>query len=112
VVLNNVFFDVDRYNLKQQSMVELNRLYEFMKANPKVKVEISGHTDNTGSEAANKTLSQNRAKSVADYLQSKGIPVSRLQYKGYGATKPVAGNDTEAGRALNRRTEAKITGVE
>ena len=112
VVLNNVFFDVDKYNLKEQSMTELNRLYEFMQSNPKVKVEISGHTDNTGSEASNKTLSENRAKSVADYLQSKGIATARLQYKGYGSTRPVATNDTDEGRALNRRTEAKIVSVD
>lgn len=111
VVLNNVFFDVDKFDLKSESKVELNKLYDFMKTNPKVKLEISGHTDNTGSEAANKTLSENRAKSVANYLQAKGIDAARLKYKGYGSTKPIATNDTDAGRALNRRTEAKIIGM-
>ena len=112
VVLNNVFFDVDKYELKSESKQELNKLFDFLKSNAKVKVEISGHTDNTGSEAANKTLSENRAKSVADHLTRKGIDAARVEYKGYGSAKPIASNETAEGRAQNRRTEAKIISVQ
>jgi outer membrane protein OmpA-like peptidoglycan-associated protein len=79
-----------------------------MKTNPKLKIEIGGHTDNVGTKAYNKTLSENRANSVYNYLISKGIDKTRLSYKGYDFSVPVATNDTEEGRALNRRTEFKV----
>ncbi|HBF18998.1 MAG TPA: hypothetical protein DDW81_02810, partial [Cryomorphaceae bacterium] len=82
----------------------------FLQANPSVKIALEGHTDNEGSPAHNKTLSENRAKSVQRYLVEQGIAAERLSAKGYGDTQPVAGNDTEAGRQLNRRTELRITG--
>ncbi len=110
IVLNNVFFDTDKDNLKPESEVELNNLVELMRNNPKMRVEISGHTDNQGSREHNTTLSRNRAKAVYDYLVSKGIKADRMRYKGYGFDQPVADNATPEGRALNRRTEFKIVG--
>lgn len=108
VVLKNVFFDVNSYELKPESKVELNKLVEFMQKQSTVKIEIGGHTDNTGNPAANKVLSENRAKSVYDYLVAQGIDPKRLSFKGYGATVPIADNATEPGRKENRRTEYRI----
>jgi len=89
-------------------MTELDRLVVLLNENPGIRIEISGHTDNIGKDADNKTLSESRAKSVVTYLRMKGIQESRLTYKGYGATRPVASNETEDGRALNRRTEMLV----
>ncbi|HIE15917.1 MAG TPA: OmpA family protein, partial [Bacteroidales bacterium] len=86
-------------------------LISFLKKNPTVSIEISGHTDNKGSVEHNKILSRNRAKTVYDYLIANGIDYNRLTYKGYGFDKPIADNSNEAGRKLNRRTEFKITGL-
>ncbi len=109
IVLNNVFFPTNQYDLKPESQVELNKLVGFMKNNPTIKIQISGHTDNQGTPEKNITLSENRAKSVYQYLIDHTIAAERLTYKGYGQTKPVATNDTPEGRQLNRRTEMKIT---
>ena len=111
VVLKNVFFDTNLFNLKDESFPELDKLVSFMKTNPTISVEVSGHTDSTGDKNKNQILSENRAKSVYDYMIGKGVELKRLTYKGYGDTKPVAANDTEEGRAMNRRTEFLITGV-
>lgn len=111
VKLENIFFDFDSYKLQERSFSELNTIYSFLKENPGVEISIEGHTDNQGTAAYNKSLSENRAKSVYTYLVEKGIAKERLSYKGYGDTQPVATNDTEEGRALNRRTEVKITGI-
>ena len=108
VVLKNIFFELDSYELKPESFVELNRLINFIKHNPNIKVEIGGHTDNQGSAEHNKILSKNRAKTVYDYLSKKGIDKTKLTYKGYGMDMPIADNNTKEGRAQNRRTEAKI----
>jgi flagellar motor protein MotB len=105
IVLKNLFFDTDKYELKPESESELNRLHEFLVNNPTIIIEISGHTDNVGSSAHNQTLSQNRSKAVYNYLIDKGIDASKLSFKGYGDTHPIASNDTEIGRAKNRRTE-------
>ena len=110
IVLRNIFFDTDKAVLKKESEVELNNLLELMRNNPKMRVEISGHTDNQGGRDHNLQLSRNRAKAVYDYLVSKGIKADRMRYKGYGFDKPVATNDTPEGRALNRRTEFRIVG--
>ncbi len=110
-ILKNIFFETDKYVLKPESKAELNKLISFMKTNPNVKIEISGHTDNRGSKEHNMKLSLNRAKAVYDYLVNHGIAASRLTYKGYGYDKPIATNDTPEGRALNRRTEFKIIGM-
>lgn len=108
VVLKNVFFDVDKYDLKPASHTELNKLTELLNANPNIKIEISGYTDNQGNAAANQILSENRAKAVYQYLIDHSISGTRLMYKGYGQTNPIATNDTEEGRALNRRTEFRV----
>ena len=108
VVLNNVFFDVDSYDLKPESKVELDKLVEFMNEQSSLKIEIGGHTDNTGNATANQLLSENRSKSVQAYLVSKGIDPKRLKSKGYGASQPLESNESEEGRRKNRRTEYRI----
>ncbi len=110
-VLKNIFFETDSYVLKPESKAELNKLIKFLKMNPNVKIEISGHTDNRGSREHNIKLSLNRARTVYDYLIAHGIDKNRLSYNGYGFDKPIATNDTPEGRALNRRTEFKIVGM-
>jgi outer membrane protein OmpA-like peptidoglycan-associated protein len=110
VVLKNIFFGTGSFDLKPESTAELNKLMQFMNLNASLKIEISGHTDNVGNDIINNKLSENRAKAVADYLISKGIPTNRLIYKGYGKTQPISDNQKEEGRALNRRTEFKIIG--
>jgi outer membrane protein OmpA-like peptidoglycan-associated protein/tetratricopeptide (TPR) repeat protein len=108
MILRNIFFETDTYSLKETSFPELEKLIGFLNYNPGLKVEISGHTDTTGTEEYNFELSEERARSVKDYLIENGVETRQLVYKGYGATKPVAENDTEDGRALNRRTEIRI----
>jgi outer membrane protein OmpA-like peptidoglycan-associated protein len=108
ITLNNIFFKTNSFELESQSKSELNKLVSFLKENNTVRIEISGHTDNQGTPEKNKTLSQNRAKAVNDYLVKEGILAARLIWKGYGETQPVAKNDTETGRAQNRRTEIKV----
>jgi len=108
VVLNNIFFDFAKATLRPESTNELDRIVKLLIENPRIVVEISGHTDNVGSDNYNKKLSGDRAKSVVDYLISKGIASSRLTSKGYGFDQPIAPNDTEVGRQMNRRTEFKI----
>lgn len=108
VILNNLFFDVDQHELKQQSVTELNEIVKFLQMNPAVKIEISGHTDNTGSESHNQQLSLKRAASVAEYLKSHGIDAVRISQKGYGAQQPIRPNDSIENRQFNRRIEFKI----
>jgi outer membrane protein OmpA-like peptidoglycan-associated protein/tetratricopeptide (TPR) repeat protein len=111
IILKNVFYDFDKYELREDSKVELGKLVTFLNKYPKVKFEISGHTDNMGGKEYNQKLSEQRAKSVYEYLVSKNIESGRLVYKGYGDTKPVADNSTESGRAQNRRTEFVVISV-
>ncbi len=111
VVLKNIFFETDSYELKPESKSELKKLIDFLNQNTKVEIEISGHTDTQGTAAHNKILSENRAKTVYEYLIQHNIDKARLSYKGYGYDKPIATNDTEEGRALNRRTEFKVVGL-
>lgn len=108
IALRNVFFETGRYQLLDNSRTELDKVVELMKNNPSLRIELGGHTDNVGQPADNMKLSQQRAKAVYEYLVSKGIEASRLTFKGYGDTMPVATNDTDEGRATNRRTELKI----
>lgn len=108
VVLKNIFYETDSYALKDESKYELDKVVKFLQANPGVHIQISGHTDNTGTESHNMTLSTNRAKSVVTYLTAHGIEANRLSYKGYGYSKPVDTNETPEGRAKNRRTELKV----
>lgn len=106
--LKNVFFETAKYDLKPESKAELDKLVAFLKSNTTIKGELSGHTDNVGDKKMNLTLSQNRAKSVYDYLVTAGIDAKRLTYKGYGDTRPKVKNDSDINRAMNRRTEFKI----
>ncbi len=108
IVLNNVFFDTGKSILRPESFPELDRIVEIMKKFPTLKLEISGHTDNQGADAANMKLSQNRAQAVVDYIVSQGIPSIKIVAQGYGETQPRADNKTKEGRQLNRRVEAKI----
>jgi outer membrane protein OmpA-like peptidoglycan-associated protein/tetratricopeptide (TPR) repeat protein len=108
IVLKNIFFDVNKTELKPESQVELNNVVQLMKDNPTLKIQINGHTDNVGKAADNLKLSNGRAASVVAYITSKGITADRLSSQGLGATQPVDTNDTEEGRAKNRRTELKV----
>ena len=108
IALRNIFFDLAKATLRPESNSELDRLVKLMKDVPNLKIEISGHTDNTGSALTNETLSQQRAEAVVNYLKQKGIDGSRMTAKGYGASKPVATNNTDDGRQQNRRTEFEI----
>lgn len=109
VVMNNIFFVVGSAELTPSSDAEVSQLAEALRTNPGMNVEIAGHTDNVGSKADNQKLSEERAKSVVNSLVAKGIAKTRLTYKGYGETKPIASNETPEGRAKNRRTEFRIT---
>lgn len=111
VVLNNIFFEIAKYELRNESKAELEVLISLMKKNPNIHIEIGGHTDNSGNAAENQKLSENRAKAVADYLTTQGIAASRLSYKGYGSSKPIADNNTPEGKQKNRRTEFVVTGL-
>ena len=108
IILNNIFFELGKAVLTAQSYDELDRLILILKDNSEMKIEISGHTDSSGSQAINARLSTERAKAVVDYLTRNGIDASRLTYKGYGSSQPVADNSTKEGRARNRRVEFKI----
>ena len=110
ITLRNVFFDIGKSSLRAESNGELDRLVKLLKDVPNLKIEISGHTDNTGSANLNETLSQQRAESVVTYLKNKGITPNRLTAKGYGSSKPVSSNSTEDGKQQNRRTEFEIKG--
>lgn len=108
IVLNNVFFAFGTSTLLEESRVDLDKVLDIMQKNTTLKVELAGHTDNIGKPADNQRLSEQRAKAVFDFLVEKGIPANRLSYKGYGDTRPVADNNTEEGRAQNRRTTFTI----
>lgn len=108
IVLRNVFFETDSFTLQPESRIELDKISSLMEQHPTMKVEISGHTDDVGTDDYNMELSENRAKSVVFYLRKKGIRIDRMVYKGYGENQPIADNDTEEGRAKNRRTELKV----
>ncbi len=107
IILRNIFFEYNSYQLKNKSFVELQRFKDFINNN-NLMIEIGGHTDNTGNAAYNKTLSTNRAKSVYDFLLKIGVKKNLLTYKGYGSSQPISTNTTDAGRAKNRRIEFKI----
>jgi outer membrane protein OmpA-like peptidoglycan-associated protein len=106
IVLDGVTFDTAKATIKPESFPRLDRVVEFMMHKKKARIQISGHTDNMGKKAANKLLSQNRARACRDYVISKGIDASRIEAVGYGDERPIAPNDTEEGRAQNRRIEA------
>jgi flagellar motor protein MotB len=108
VVLRNIFFETDKYELLPDSKAELEKLISFLAKNTELHIEIGGHTDNEGSDTHNMTLSLNRAKAVYDYLISNGVNADKLSYKGYGETMPINSNVTPESRANNRRTEFKV----
>lgn len=108
VRLNNVFFDFDKWDLRPESFVELDRVVKLLRENPSIEIEMSAHTDSRGSDDYNFKLSDNRARSVMEYIVSKGIGTNRITSKGYGETKPVVSNDTDENRQLNRRVEFTI----
>ncbi|MFZ6666283.1 OmpA family protein [Peijinzhouia sedimentorum] len=108
VNLNNIFFDFDKFVLREKSKTELKKIIAFLNAYPDIKIEIEGHTDNVGSAQYNLELSRNRALSVYEYLLENGIADNRVYYKGYGMEKPIASNETEEGRQQNRRIAFKI----
>ena len=106
--LDNVYFDTGKASLKQESYKELDELFEYLSLKKTTIVEISGHTDNVGSDEDNLDLSQRRAETVRNYLIKKGIKSTRIQAKGYGETQPVTDNTTPEGKAKNRRTEVRL----
>jgi outer membrane protein OmpA-like peptidoglycan-associated protein len=108
IVLKNIFFDLNEYELREESQVELDKIVQLMKENPTLKIQINGHTDNIGKPKDNLVLSENRAREVIKFLTQNGIQQQRLTFKGFGATQPIADNSTEKGRAKNRRTELKV----
>lgn len=108
VVMENIFFEFDKSIILPQSFIELHNLISILNKYPSMKIELSGHTDNKGSDRYNQNLSHSRVKAVFDYLVSQGISSKRLQYTSYGATQPIADNKTDQGRSKNRRVEFKI----
>ncbi len=108
VVLDNIYFETGKSVLTVDSYEALDQVVRFLENNASVRLEISGHTDNTGSLTVNKRLSEARAKAVVDYIADRGIARSRLEFKGYADSEPVAGNDTAEGREMNRRVEFKV----
>ena len=108
-ILKNIFYDFDKATLRPSSVAELERLHKILTDYPRMHIRILGHTDHVGSNDYNKNLSHERAKSVVEYLISKGIKNERLEYQGFGEEQPIDTNDTDAGRQNNRRTEFEIT---
>jgi outer membrane protein OmpA-like peptidoglycan-associated protein len=103
-----VFYDVDKYDLKSESYPELDRVVRLLKENPAITMDIAGHTDSKGTDDYNQKLSERRAQAVVDYLITRNISASRIRAIGYGKTKPLSTNDTEEGKALNRRVEMVV----
>jgi OOP family OmpA-OmpF porin len=106
--LKNIYFDFNKTTLKSESFVELNKVVNFLDQNPTVEIEMAGHTDSKGTDEYNINLSQGRSQAVVDYLVTQGIEAGRLVPKGYGEGKPIDTNDTEEGRANNRRVEFTV----
>ena len=108
VVLNNIFFDTDKWQLKEESKTELDLVVKYLQTNPNIKVQISGHTDDVGDKAYNQNLSEKRATSVVNYLTEAGIPKAQLETKGFGESQPQVPNTSLENRAKNRRIEFEI----
>jgi outer membrane protein OmpA-like peptidoglycan-associated protein len=106
--LDNVHFDIGKATLRPESFTELEELVSYLKNKEAIRIEIAGHTDNVGKETDNLKLSQQRADAIRSYVLKKGIAPARVIAKGYGASQPVADNESEAGKQLNRRTEVRI----
>lgn len=110
VILKNIFFKTNSSELSNESNIELNKLLDFLRTNPTIKIRISGHTDSVGDDNFNQVLSERRAGTVYEYLVSNGTDKNRIEIQGYGESQPIQSNDTDEGRAANRRTEFEITG--
>lgn len=106
--LDNVYFDQSSYVLRKESYPQLDRLLNTLKSYPRLAIEIAGHTDNVGDRRLNQSLSENRARVITNYLIQRGIAGNRLQYHGYGDTRPAAANDNEANKKKNRRVEFTV----
>jgi outer membrane protein OmpA-like peptidoglycan-associated protein len=109
--LEKVYFDANQYDIKPEVVPALTDLFTFLRANPDVSIEVGGHTNNLAAEKFSLELSTNRARAVADWLIAKGIAADRIQYKGYGWTRPILPNYTEDGRKKNQRVEIKILNI-
>lgn len=108
VILQNIYFEFDKSDFLESSFTELDKLYNYLLENKRIKIQIDGHTDNVGTDEYNVKLSFQRAKAVSDYLIWKGINEFRVEYKGYGSRRPIVGNETDEARAMNRRVEFTI----
>ncbi|PIQ20264.1 MAG: hypothetical protein COW65_16030 [Cytophagales bacterium CG18_big_fil_WC_8_21_14_2_50_42_9] len=108
IILKNIFFAVDKATLLAESLPELDRLFALLQNKPDLRIALAGHTDNTNTVAYNQKLSEDRAGAVKVYLVQKGISPDRLSTKGYGNTRPIADNTTEAGKSKNRRVEFQV----
>ena len=108
ITLSDLLFEFDSYKLKDKDYSQLDLLSEFLLAHPTLNISVTGHTDNTGNEKHNVTLSMHRAESVAHYLTNKGVSDDNVFFEGFGSSRPVSGNDTEEGRRKNRRVEILI----
>jgi OmpA-OmpF porin, OOP family len=108
IILKNIVFDFDKWDLLPQSFIELDKLYQLMYSNPLMRIKLEGHTDNYGSYEYNLQLSLKRVQSVAKYLIEKGISPERIEFQGYSFSCPIASNDTEEGRRINRRVVFKV----
>lgn len=106
--MHNLFFERDKADLSPASLAELGQLLRLLNENPKLRLEIGGHTDSDGSAEHNERLSQARAQAVVDHLVNNGIATDRLVPKGYGADKPLAPNDSDENKARNRRTDMRV----
>ncbi|MEQ8904900.1 OmpA family protein [Ekhidna sp.] len=108
LILKNIYFEVDSYQLNNKSLSEIENAYQLLKENPKIEVEIAGHTDDVGARAYNQRLSELRAKEVYSRLIGRGIESNRLSFKGYADTQPIKPNTTESNRQSNRRIEFRV----
>lgn len=108
IVVENILFTTGKATLRAESYSELNKLVRLLLENADVRIEVSGHTDNVGSASLNKRLSRSRAQSVKSYLESQGVDAGRIEFEGYGFDRPIAPNETEEGRAANRRVEIEV----
>ena len=109
---SGITFAFDRYDIQPQFQPTLDQIAQTLTAYPQTMIDIYGHTDSTGADAYNQTLSENRARAVASYLAGHGVQPVRMATRGFGETQPVADNATDAGRAANRRVEIRIAPVE
>ena len=107
-VVENILFNSSKATMRSESFDEVDKLADLLRKNNKVRIEVSGHTDNVGSASMNKKLSKERALTVKNFLVSRGIEQDRIEYEGYGFDQPIAPNTTAEGKAKNRRVEVKI----